>query len=279
LYLTHPTTVKGGLFVPRAEEELVKNGNSYSQVSLLLNPGEWLTSEELLMLTPALFGRLVHILFLLKLSPSGYLSAVKIAKLTAIKDCEWSELEPLLEVNPANREEYSHRVILEQFTALEENTASTATDTAGDGRGGVKKGGTYTDSLNKRIKNLETRARNEVPVPYTSGFERFWESYPKKKNKSYAFRCYLKAVLLPKSKSNNSISLKELDDQCGTWIADVIDQDEDLTERDTQYVPDASTWLNRGSFHDEGNDGPDKYELQARAEEFRMNQRNKAAGA
>jgi len=84
------------------------------------------------------------------------------------------------------------------------------------------------DTINKNdIKNERKK--------YSVDFEKFWEAYPNKVGKSYAFRCWKGIRHLPKLEV----------------LLQAIEIQKDSEKWQKGYIPNPSTWLNQGRWEDE----------------------------
>jgi hypothetical protein len=114
-----------------------------------------------------------------------------------------------------------------------------------------KRGGNpllVSESISKnpeaRIQKLEAREGITPPVKgrvkgeeYTADFEEFWKAYPKKKEKQYAFKAFLKAI--KKTDIEKIMSAVKEQKKTKEWI-----------EEDGKYIKHPSTWLNKGCWDD-----------------------------
>lgn len=92
------------------------------------------------------------------------------------------------------------------------------------------------DDTSKQKKSPSNKKNDEI---YIQRFDKFWEIYPKKKDKARAFKTWLK--LKPNDELFNTImtAVKE-QAQSDQWQKD-----------DGQYIPYPSTWLNGERWNDE----------------------------
>lgn len=73
------------------------------------------------------------------------------------------------------------------------------------------------------------------PVPNL--FDTFWSLYPKKEGKRYAMKCFLRL-----SPADQAAAVAAIPKHVRKWAAE---------EREQQYIPDASTWINNARWEDE----------------------------
>jgi hypothetical protein len=100
----------------------------------------------------------------------------------------------------------------------------------------TKLGDTIPQKLcNELHKNCEIPISTETTKEYSDDFLKFWKAYPKKTDKAMAWKAFKK--------------LKMNDEFLATLIKAVNQQE--LHSRDIQFVPHASTWLNKKRWEDE----------------------------
>jgi uncharacterized protein YdaU (DUF1376 family) len=93
----------------------------------------------------------------------------------------------------------------------------------------------HSDSIAPAIKNNANREPRTESKEYSDDFLKFWKAYPKKTDKAMAWKAFKK--------------LKMNDEFLATLIKAVNQQE--LHSRDIQFVPHASTWLNKKRWEDE----------------------------
>lgn len=91
--------------------------------------------------------------------------------------------------------------------------------------------------VNSNILNSTKYSNNNIDSIYNKTFEEFWQKYPRKVAKKYAFDCYLR---LEMTEELHQMMLSSLEKQkrLKTWA-------------DVRYIPYPSTWLNQHRWEDE----------------------------
>lgn len=103
-------------------------------------------------------------------------------------------------------------------------------------------------SRTKRDKSVTTGEERkgeksiDAKASITSAFETWWTSYPKKVSKDAAAKAYVKAI---RSIGGNP------GDAATTLLNASLPRFERLARRDTQYIPNAATWLNSRGWEDD----------------------------
>ncbi len=91
--------------------------------------------------------------------------------------------------------------------------------------------------------NTNTDITTTPPNPqtfYSKDFETFWEAYPKKVGKEYAYKCWC----VPKKK-NRMPSLQDILDKL-----EAQKESYDWTKENGRYIPNPSTYINQGRWFD-----------------------------
>jgi hypothetical protein len=91
-------------------------------------------------------------------------------------------------------------------------------------------------TINQPSTNHKQECKTQKNI-YTSNFESFWSSYPKKIGKGEAFKAY-KNIKEPRP------SLKEI-------ISSIQDQSETDQWKDKRFIPNPATWINGRRWEDE----------------------------
>lgn len=96
------------------------------------------------------------------------------------------------------------------------------------------------DDLRLRIHELEQKKVKTSEVkPYLFGFEEFWQSYPKKRGKGYAERCWAK-IKPDKELLDKMLSSIKDAKRCEEWKKD-----------GGAFIPHPSSWLNAKGWESE----------------------------
>jgi predicted transcriptional regulator len=90
---------------------------------------------------------------------------------------------------------------------------------------------------NQPTSNHKQEQKNIKKEIYTSNFESFWETYPKKVGKGLAFKNY-KNIREPKPSLQTVLSAIEIQNKSTQW-------------QDKQFIPHPSTWLSQRRWEDE----------------------------
>lgn len=91
--------------------------------------------------------------------------------------------------------------------------------------------------INSNILNFTKCNNNDIDSIYNKTFEEFWEKYPRKVAKKYAFDCYMR---LEMTEELHQMMLSALEKQrrSKAW-------------ENSKYIPHPSTWLNQHRWEDE----------------------------
>ena len=85
-------------------------------------------------------------------------------------------------------------------------------------------------------ENSSTKSKKNV---YTEDFETFWEAYPRKEGKGYAFDCFKKAI------KGNDVDVEVMVEAINRYK-----QTAQWQENNGKYIPQPSTWLNQKRWED-----------------------------
>jgi hypothetical protein len=101
----------------------------------------------------------------------------------------------------------------------------------------------------KENKEFNKNERNISPYPLNQGelerlFDLFWQAYPKKVGKAYAYKCFCKIN-----------PTQELVDR---MLKAIEEQKETKRWDNREYIPNPATWLNQGRWDDEVKPGDKK---------------------
>lgn len=83
-----------------------------------------------------------------------------------------------------------------------------------------------------------------ISTKYSPLFEKFWEVYPLKKGKGYAYQCWVKLKI---TKDDMDVILGAVEQQKQNFVKN---------EREWQYFKHPSTWLNQACWEDEPEPAP-----------------------
>jgi hypothetical protein len=100
-----------------------------------------------------------------------------------------------------------------------------------------------TNIIAVSVSDTVTVKPRKSSVTYTREFLDFWEEYPNKIGKGYAFECY-KRIKAPKPSLEELIKAIERYKQSPQWLKDGGD-----------YIPNPSTWINQRRWEDEPKEG------------------------
>jgi hypothetical protein len=102
------------------------------------------------------------------------------------------------------------------------------------------------------VKRFRKQQRNVTETPpdtdtdtdterdiYNLDFNKFWESYPKKTGKGYAYQCW-KKIKTPKPTLEILIESIKLHTESNQW-----------KDQSGKFIPNPSTWLNQRRWEDE----------------------------
>lgn len=180
--------------------------------------------------------------------------------------CRWAERQPLRERSdeaPSTERVRKHRERQKENgnTNLENETPCNAmkhheTPRGEEIRGEEKKentknppypptGGDECGEHDPRLAaKTEGQRRERKPQVYSSGFEHFWQNYPRKSGKDAAWKVYQRRNgEIPKGEEMAAILARH--SQAEQWQRDA-----------GQYIPLPATWLNQGRWKDEITNGP-----------------------
>ena len=107
-----------------------------------------------------------------------------------------------------------------------------------------------TNNINNNINNINnnssttsednnTKKKSSKKDIYIGDFERFWEAYPRKEGKGYAFECFKRA----RKESNADVDIM-------IEAINLYKQTEQWQEQNGKYIPQPSTWLNQKRWED-----------------------------
>jgi hypothetical protein len=91
--------------------------------------------------------------------------------------------------------------------------------------------------INTNIIDIIQDSKDNIDCIYNKQFEEFWEKYPRKVAKKYAYECYLR--------------LKMTENLHQTMLSALDKQKRSKAWEDEKYIPHPSTWINQHRWDDE----------------------------
>jgi uncharacterized protein YdaU (DUF1376 family) len=96
--------------------------------------------------------------------------------------------------------------------------------------------------INTNIIDIIQDSKDNIDCIYNKQFEEFWEKYPRKVAKKYAYECYLR--------------LKMTENLHQTMLSALDKQKRSKAWEDEKYIPHPSTWINQHRWDDEISEEP-----------------------